>query len=111
MKSRVRLRSGLLGAVTLWVGAAEGLGDVRSLWEICGRFGKIGGGLALGCLLVSAERGVIIGISTGGVGTNLWKMYVDGSRPTLNLGESEDFLLDNLQETMETMLLLVSIFH
>lgn len=50
MKSRVRLRSGLLGAVTLWVGAAEGLGDVRSLWEICGRFGKIGGVLALGCL-------------------------------------------------------------
>lgn len=46
MKSRVRLRSGLLGAVTLWVGAAEGLGDVRSLWEICGRFGKIGGGVS-----------------------------------------------------------------
>lgn len=26
-----------------------------------------------------------------------------------NLGQSEDFLLENLQETMETMLLLVSI--
>ena len=53
--------------------------------------------------MVSAERGVIIEISTGGVGTNLWKMYVDGAKQTLKLGQSVNHrisLLDNLQETM-----------